>query len=173
MPLNCGKVSTKANLYVRSHIPFELLLGQPWQRGNYVSIDKRKNRTYLLFKDLENLEPRYEILVAMEKKIPSVGFNEYSVWNLKESPASYFISVDQQQKEEAKDSQEIEPKTGPTRDLRRTSFQIGTSTLLIMTRAGATNLKEKEMGADNMEEEGEYCVDLNMLNSFFLCYKKV
>ena len=40
VPLNCGSVSTEANLYVGEHMPFQLLLGRPWQRGNYVSIDK-------------------------------------------------------------------------------------------------------------------------------------
>lgn len=29
VPLNCGEVSTKATLYVGTHVPFELLLGRP------------------------------------------------------------------------------------------------------------------------------------------------
>ena len=41
VPLNCGEVATTANLYVGMHIPFELLLGRPWQQGNFVSIDER------------------------------------------------------------------------------------------------------------------------------------
>ena len=40
VPLNCGGVMTHANLYVGSHVPFDLLLGRPWQRGNFVSIDE-------------------------------------------------------------------------------------------------------------------------------------
>jgi hypothetical protein len=51
IPLNCGEVVTQANLYVSTHVPFKLLLGRPWQRGNYVSIDEQLNGTYLLFKD--------------------------------------------------------------------------------------------------------------------------
>ena len=41
VPLNCGGVMTQANLYVGTHVPFDLLLGRPWQRGNFVSIDER------------------------------------------------------------------------------------------------------------------------------------
>lgn len=42
VPLNCGGINTQANLFVGDHVPFSLLLGRPWQRGNYVSIDERK-----------------------------------------------------------------------------------------------------------------------------------
>jgi hypothetical protein len=41
VPLACGQVLTKANLYVGEHVPFQLLLGRPWQQGNFVSIDER------------------------------------------------------------------------------------------------------------------------------------
>ncbi|KAG2740474.1 hypothetical protein P692DRAFT_201728088, partial [Suillus brevipes Sb2] len=51
VPLNCGGVNTQANLFVGDHVPFSLLLGRPWQRGNFVSIDERKDGTWLLFKD--------------------------------------------------------------------------------------------------------------------------
>ena len=51
VPLTCGAIKTYANLYVGEHVPFDLLLGRPWQRGNYISIDERADGTYLLFKD--------------------------------------------------------------------------------------------------------------------------
>ena len=66
VPLACGQVLTEANLYVGEHVPFQLLLGRPWQRGNFVSIDERREGTYLLFKDPQNLEVRYEIMVSQE-----------------------------------------------------------------------------------------------------------
>ena len=31
VPLSCGNVVTEANLYVGEHVPFQLLLGRPWQ----------------------------------------------------------------------------------------------------------------------------------------------
>ena len=67
VPLHCGGVPTHANLYVGSHVPFQLLLGRPWQRGNYISIDERLDGTWLIFKDPKDLEPRYEILVQPEE----------------------------------------------------------------------------------------------------------
>jgi len=45
IPLVCGGVTTHANVYVGSHVPFQLLLGRPWQRGNYISIDERLDGT--------------------------------------------------------------------------------------------------------------------------------
>ena len=53
VPLTCGSVVTHANVYIGDQVPFDLLLGRPWQRGNFVSIDKWENGTYLLFKDAE------------------------------------------------------------------------------------------------------------------------
>jgi len=67
IPLVCGGVTTHANVYVGSHVPFQLLLGRPWQRGNYISIDERLDGTWLIFKDPKDLEPRYEILVQPEE----------------------------------------------------------------------------------------------------------
>ena len=94
VPLNCGDVATKANLYVGTHVPFELLLGRPWQRGNFVSIDERRNGTYLLFKDPKNLEPRYEILVAIDRSLQEKQY-EMPVWNVPDNPISYHVSIDQ------------------------------------------------------------------------------
>ncbi|EPT00589.1 hypothetical protein FOMPIDRAFT_1122500, partial [Fomitopsis schrenkii] len=49
VPLRCGGALTWANLYIGDKVPFDLLLGRPWQRGNYVSIDERGDGTYLQF----------------------------------------------------------------------------------------------------------------------------
>jgi hypothetical protein len=46
--LKCGSVETFANLYVGDAVPFDLLLGRPWQRDNLVSIDERIDGTYLV-----------------------------------------------------------------------------------------------------------------------------
>ena len=110
VPLNCGQVATTANLYVGTHVPFELLLGRPWQRGNYVTIDERRDGTYLLFKDPKNLEARFEILVARDRIASEIQY-ELPVWNLPEAPNNpfaYHISIN--------DGPEIlaEELTGPT-----------------------------------------------------------
>ena len=65
VPLQCGEVETHASIFIGERAPFDLLLGRPWQRGNYVSIDERRDGTYLLFKD-KSLEVQYEILVTPE-----------------------------------------------------------------------------------------------------------
>ncbi|KAF7798999.1 hypothetical protein EIP86_010229 [Pleurotus ostreatoroseus] len=68
LPLNCGQVLTHASLWVGDQAPFDLLLGRPWQRGNFVSIDERIDGTYLLFKD-KSMEVKYEILVTPEETV--------------------------------------------------------------------------------------------------------
>jgi hypothetical protein len=89
VPLTCGIVSTEANLYVGEHVPFQLLLGRPWQRGNYVSIDERCEGTYLLFKDPHTLKVRYEIMVNPESPDPTWDFDP-SIWKI---PANLLITV--------------------------------------------------------------------------------
>ncbi|KZP29953.1 hypothetical protein FIBSPDRAFT_726795, partial [Athelia psychrophila] len=49
VPLHCGTVKTLANLYVGSHVPYELILGRPWQKEYQVSIEERKDGTYVSF----------------------------------------------------------------------------------------------------------------------------
>ncbi|KLO04018.1 hypothetical protein SCHPADRAFT_789787, partial [Schizopora paradoxa] len=48
VPIGLGTILTFANIYVGEHVPFDLLLGRPWQRGNYISIDERPEGTYLI-----------------------------------------------------------------------------------------------------------------------------
>ena len=79
VPLRCGKITTITNLFVGEHVPFDLLLGRPWQRGNYVTIDERKDGTYLLFKDPDNLEVRYEIMVTPDGSNPDWSY-EPATW---------------------------------------------------------------------------------------------
>jgi hypothetical protein len=97
VPLNCGGVMTHANLYVGTHVPFDLLLGRPWQRGNFVSIDERRDGTYLLFKDPQNLEEaRYEVLVTPDSMNPVEWDFDPSTWLACEPPTSYFVNCDKE-----------------------------------------------------------------------------
>ena len=59
------KFFTYANVFVGDRAPFDLLLGRPWQRGNFISIDERHDGTYLLFKD-KQMTVKYELLVSPE-----------------------------------------------------------------------------------------------------------
>lgn len=85
VPLNIGNIQTLANLYVGEHVPFDLLLGRPWQRGNFVSIDERQDGTYLVFKDPQTLAARYEVLVTPDG-VPL----EYQ-WNF--DPSTWYSSI--------------------------------------------------------------------------------
>jgi hypothetical protein len=93
VPLTCGGVVTEANLYVGEHVPFQMLLGRPWQRGNFVSIDERSDGTYLLFKDPKSLDTRYEFLVTPDNMTTMDWDFEPSTWHITESPATYLIEV--------------------------------------------------------------------------------
>ena len=64
--LSCGSVETKTDIFVATHVPFELLLGRPWQRGNYVSIDERHDGTYVVFKNPFDPTIHYELLGVPE-----------------------------------------------------------------------------------------------------------
>ncbi|KAF9455302.1 hypothetical protein BDZ94DRAFT_1327646 [Collybia nuda] len=74
VPLTCGNVVTHANLYIGDNVPFDLLLGQPWQRGNLVSIDEQIEGTFLIFKDPNDTGVNYELLVEQDIPNPEYGF---------------------------------------------------------------------------------------------------
>src|SRR6202451_748577 len=96
VPLDYGSVRTRANLFVGAHVPFDLLLGRPWQRGNFVSIDERRDGTYLLFKDPKDLEARYEVLVTPDAMNPVEWDFDPSTWLTYEPPTSFFINADKE-----------------------------------------------------------------------------
>lgn len=73
VPLTCGAVQTKATLFVGDNVPFDLLLGRPWQRSNLVSIDERPQGTYLVFRNPRDTEIVHELLV--EKQIPKLEYS--------------------------------------------------------------------------------------------------
>ena len=91
VPLTCGSVRTVANLYIGESVPFDLLLGRPWQRGNYVSIDERGDGMYLLFKN-QDLETQHEIFVAPDGGDATEAYEPGNV--------SWTIEQDQEQMEE-------------------------------------------------------------------------
>lgn len=75
--LRCGGVvETRASIFIGEQVPFDLLLGRPWQRGNYVTIDERKEGTYLLFKDKE-LNTQYELLASRDRDLHDGIIEDY------------------------------------------------------------------------------------------------
>jgi hypothetical protein len=98
VPLNCGGVNTQANLFVGDHVPFSLLLGRPWQRGNFVSIDERKDGTWLLFKDPLDLEVRYELLCTPDGNDPNWDF-EPSTWITNMGKTSMYCKINEKFKD--------------------------------------------------------------------------
>jgi hypothetical protein len=91
VPLEYGSVLTRANLYVGAHVPFDLLLGRPWQRGNLVSIDELEDGTYLIFKDPSTKEPRHKVLVTPDAIITDGWGYDPSTWFAKGRNLSYFV----------------------------------------------------------------------------------
>jgi hypothetical protein len=97
VPFEFGSVRTRANLYVGAHVPFDLLLGRPWQRGNLVSIDELEDGTYLVFKDPESKEPRKKVLVTPDANIPDDWDFDPSTWYVPEENISYYIDCTAQE----------------------------------------------------------------------------
>jgi len=92
VPLNFGSVKTRANLYVGAHVPFDLLLGRPWQRGNLVSIDELEDGTYLIFKDPGTMAPKHKVLVTPDAISTGDWDFDPSTWYASKAPTSYFIN---------------------------------------------------------------------------------
>ena len=59
--LRCGTIITACDLHVGEQVPFDLLLGRPWQCGNYVSIIEKRNGTYLEFRDVDTDKCQFEV----------------------------------------------------------------------------------------------------------------
>jgi hypothetical protein len=79
VPLSCGSVQTTANLFIGEKLPFDLLLGCPWQRGNVIPIDKRVDGTYIVFKNPTREGPYQEMLVQTEETNLDLGVNTTSI----------------------------------------------------------------------------------------------
>ena len=98
--LKCGAVTTAANLFVGDKVPFNLLLGRPWQIENMVSIEEEIDGTYLLFRDAETQQPRYRILVQQResedapatKWLTTMAYPSYLI-GTSESPESDFENL--------------------------------------------------------------------------------
>src|ERR1700683_1731765 len=93
VPLEFSSVQTCTNLYVGKHVPFDLLLGRPWQCRNLVSIDEQEDGTYLVFKDPGTLEPKNKVLVPPDVIVSEGLYYDPSTWYTLEEVDSYFVDV--------------------------------------------------------------------------------
>ena len=76
VPLRCGGVLTKATLFVGQQLPFDLLLGRPWQKNNLVSIEERPNGTYVVFRSHKKPNFKHELLVEDHVPRPDYSFGD-------------------------------------------------------------------------------------------------
>jgi hypothetical protein len=76
VPLLCGSVKTVADIFVAAHVPFDLLLGRPWQKSNLVSIEERMDGTYVVFRDSGSPGTRHELHLS-----PPSHSNQANLWN--------------------------------------------------------------------------------------------
>jgi len=68
VPLCCEEVLTEANLYIgRKNLPFDLLLGRKDTKSLF---DERKKGTYLVFKDHETDQPKFEFFINLTQLVP-------------------------------------------------------------------------------------------------------
>lgn len=69
VPIMYGGIETRGHIYVSQEpdLPFDLLLGRPWQRGNRVGIEEDEEGTHLIFRDPETKEPRFRVLVSTDE----------------------------------------------------------------------------------------------------------
>ncbi|KDR82249.1 hypothetical protein GALMADRAFT_207530 [Galerina marginata CBS 339.88] len=65
--LQCGRITTIGDIWVGGeNLPFDLLLGRPWQRENLVSIDEQPSGSFIVFKDPTTSKSRFKIYVGEE-----------------------------------------------------------------------------------------------------------
>ena len=109
VPLDYGSVRTRANLFVGAHVPFDLLLGRPWQRGNFVSIDEQEDGTYLVFKDPNTMEPRHKVLVTPDSIVPNDWDFDPSTWHVGGGSKSFYMRENGgiSDKEESEDEDDV------------------------------------------------------------------
>ncbi|KAJ6461527.1 hypothetical protein C8R47DRAFT_1241016 [Mycena vitilis] len=87
-----GGVESRASFWIGDKVPFEILLGRPWQRGNFVSIDERKDGTYLVFRDPETGGNRHELLVDDDDDLPTLSMS-LAQYHTLPMPGAYMMQV--------------------------------------------------------------------------------
>ena len=67
-----GAVTTYGSFYIHpdNDFSYDMLLGRPWQRDNRVSIDERRDGTYLVFNDYDYPDETMELMVFREDILP-------------------------------------------------------------------------------------------------------
>ena len=83
-------ITEATDVFIGEVLPCELLLGHPWQKGNFVDILERHGGTYLIFKETDTDMPRYQVLIKPEQYVKPFKRNKahqvYSALTIEESP---------------------------------------------------------------------------------------
>lgn len=66
--LMSGKFSTVGNFYVGDRVPFDLLLGRPWQHGNKGNIEEQEDGTFLVFRDPKTQEKLHQVSITTKHR---------------------------------------------------------------------------------------------------------
>ena len=69
---NCGPLDTPCEMWIGENVPFNLLLRQPWQTRNHVSIVEKQTGTHLEFCSEDSDVIQYEVCVSPAVKEPPV-----------------------------------------------------------------------------------------------------
>ncbi|KAK7467595.1 hypothetical protein VKT23_004648 [Stygiomarasmius scandens] len=86
--LECGNVSTQGKFWLGEKLPFDVLLGRPWQLTNLVSVEERVEGTYLVFRKRDDPEYIRETCVGRPQIISAQqSAPEFSAF-LSETPES-------------------------------------------------------------------------------------
>ncbi|KAK7439757.1 hypothetical protein VKT23_017332 [Stygiomarasmius scandens] len=72
--LECGNVSTQGKFWLGEKLPFDVLLGRPWQLTNLVSVEERVEGTYLVFRKRDDPEYIRETCVGRPQQITPVPY---------------------------------------------------------------------------------------------------
>ena len=112
--LKCGHLQTSGTFFVGPEdLPFNMLLGRPWQRNNLVSIDEWPEGTYLIFKD-STTKVKYELMVNHFQPQPNYLFDIRGP-----SHVTFFANVDREQASTCHSTCTTEYKCGCTHDTSR------------------------------------------------------
>jgi hypothetical protein len=85
--INIGAILTTAKIYVGKEVPFDILLGRPWQIHNLVSIHERPTGTWLEFENSPTNSQVFEALVVPSRNSES-HMDDARSWNITYSEGS-------------------------------------------------------------------------------------
>ena len=149
VPLQCGDIHTRADLFVAPHVSFELLLGRAWQETNLVALDELRDGTYLLFKDPADPDEILHQFFVGPRRGPSVGTKE-SNGAAKNARVGQVNNVKVEKGNEKEDS----PDDNDSRAGREEPGEIGSSREMAGKTENELAMEEMQRGSPNERPGG-------------------